>query len=133
MYTLAQMYTQLPAWYRTRTVKKQNVANIASLEDARALVQVHDCGDGPDALAARLVRFFTAFPPTECAMRQLSLLQQKHFGEGGASDYVATLVFITATEAIAECGRAARPARRRHTATEVCLRHRARRRHSFPR
>ena len=58
--------------------------------------------DDADAVAERLLRVFTRFPPTEAQMRKLSLAQQALCGTGGVAEFCVVTVYHTATLALCE-------------------------------
>ena len=61
-----------------------------------------DRGDGTDALIERLARVYRVFPPDEYLLARLSLLHQRHEGEGGVREFCAATVYAVATEVTAE-------------------------------
>lgn len=84
-----------PARAGVLLIDAPDVAAVVSL--VRALSRADE---GADALADRLTRLYRRFPPTEPAMRNLSILHQRHGDEGGARSFCVAMVLMAATEAI---------------------------------
>ena len=83
---------------RARPGTLVDARDVASVE---ALVRSQDRGDGTDALAARLAAVFRAFPPDEGVMRRLSVMQQRHEGEGGLREFCVATVYAVASAHLA--------------------------------
>lgn len=84
-------------------MRHKTIIDVATSEDAVDLLQkVSSRDDDTGSIAEKLVRIFTAFPPSEMNMRALSLLQQRFACTGGIEEFATSTVYAAATIAVAE-------------------------------
>lgn len=94
-------------WYHKTprvTARRHNRAtllDVATAEDAVALLRAMERGDGTEDMADRLSSAYARFPPKEGMLERLSLLQQQLQGEGGVHEYSVTFVYAIAMETVA--------------------------------
>lgn len=71
-------------------------------EDAVRLVRRFERGDGTEALAARIEAAMRRFPPDECDMQRLSLLQQACAEMHDERAYCTTMLYAIAQVVVAD-------------------------------
>lgn len=79
---------------------KRTLVDAPDVKSVVDLVRRLDRGEGADALADSMERLLRAFPPDEATMQRLSVLQQRHEGEGGAREYSVMCMYAVANEVV---------------------------------
>lgn len=81
----------------------RTVLDVEEASEAVALVELMSRGNRDTAaVAERLVRLYTRFPPYERQLQRLSLLQQRLEGRGGKEEFAVTTVYMLCSLALME-------------------------------